>query len=59
MEEVLIRIPKEKYQFLIKTIDSHQGLLKKLGVNPLVKQSLVRDIQIVKSILNVNKYSMH
>lgn len=55
MDEITITIPREKYQFLIKTVESHRGLLEKLGVNPLVKQSLVKDVQIIRTILGVHR----
>lgn len=59
MEEMItIKLPKEKYQFLVKTINSHRGLIEKLGVNLLIKQSLIKDMQIVRSILEANRPSL-
>ena len=55
MDDVTIKIPREKYQFLVKTVESHRGFIEKVGLNALIKQSLVRDIQIIKSILGINK----
>ena len=51
---VQISIPEEKYQFLIKTVDSHRSFIGKLGLNDLVKQSLAKDVQIIRSILVSN-----
>lgn len=57
-ETITIKLPKEKYQFLMKTINSHRGLIEKLGVNLLIKQSLIKDMQILRSILGMNKPSL-
>lgn len=51
MNNIEIAITKDKYQFLVKTLDSHQGFLKKLGVGSLIKDSLVRDVHVIKSII--------
>ncbi len=50
-----LRIPIEKYNFLLKTVDSHVSFLHQIKLNPLLKQDLLKDLRIIRSILTTNK----
>lgn len=50
-----LSIPEEKHAYLIKTIDLLQNTIYKLGIHELLKDSMNKDICIIKSILKTNK----
>ena len=52
---VTIIIPQGKFEYLKSTLISHQGLIHKLGVSDIVKDSLIKDTQIIKTIIETNK----
>lgn len=51
----VLNMPDEKYKFLMKTLESFKGGIRMLGMNPLYKQSLMRDIHTMESILKGGK----
>lgn len=55
MENVHINLPAEKYKFLLKTLEAFKGGIRMLGVNSLYKQSLLKDIHTIESIIKTNK----
>ncbi len=57
--EINLSIPSEKFNFCIKTIDNHVSFLHKIKLNPLIKQDLLKDLRIIRSILITNKGEKH
>lgn len=52
MSDKTITISEEKFNYLNKTIESHQKLLHQVKMPDLIRQDLTRDVQIIKSIVN-------
>lgn len=54
-DQITLNIPLEKYRFMVKTLESFKASIRKLGLHPLFKQSLMRDIYALESILKTNQ----
>jgi hypothetical protein len=52
---VVFSITDEKYKYLMKTIDSFKGGIRILSMNQVYKQSLMKDIYAIESILKTAK----
>lgn len=52
---VVLEIPHEKFQFMNKKLDAFQDTIRMLKLNDAFKQSLNKDICIVKSILRTTQ----
>lgn len=52
---IIIQVPEEKYKFLIKTLKSFKSGIRLLKINSLYKQSLVKEIHIIESIIETNR----
>lgn len=50
-----VGIVPEKFRFLMKTLDNLKNGIRILGINPVYKQSLMRDINIIESIMKTGK----
>ena len=55
MKNVQLNIPTEKHKYLMKTLESFKAGLRVLGINQLYKQSLLKDVYTIESILKTNK----
>lgn len=51
---IIIEVKKESYDFLNKTLDSHINFIRKIGMNDLLKKSLLEDLYKIKSIVQSN-----
>jgi len=54
-EHIILRIPTEKYKFMLKTLESFKSGIRLLSINLLYKQSLIKEIHIIESILKTNR----
>jgi hypothetical protein len=51
---ITIVIPQGKFEYLKSTLSNHKGFIHKLGVPELVKDSLIKDAQIIETIITSN-----
>jgi hypothetical protein len=54
-EKIVLEIPKDKFSYLNSILTSHKEFLHKLGINKAIKDNLVRDVHIVKNIIETSK----
>jgi hypothetical protein len=52
---ITIIMPQGKFEYLKSTLSSHQSFIHKLGVPELIRDSLIKDTQIIKTIIETNK----
>ena len=52
---IVLSIPDEKFSFLLKTLDNHVSFLHRVKLHSLIKQDLLKDLRIIRSILTTNK----
>lgn len=50
-EKISLSIEKDEYAFLNVMLNSHQNFLHRLGLPDALKQSLIKDVHIIKTIL--------
>ncbi|MDD4980269.1 MAG: hypothetical protein PHC54_03210 [Candidatus Omnitrophica bacterium] len=50
-KKVKLEIDLHEYKFIVVTAKRHKDMLNKLGINELLKKDLVKDINIITSIL--------
>ena len=53
--KVTLVMPEGKYEFLKNVISGHKDFIHKLGVKPLVKDSLMKDAHIIGTIISSAK----
>lgn len=54
-DNITLIIPEEKYKFVLKTVNEQRDFMHKLGMNPLVKQEILRGLRIINNILTTTK----
>lgn len=54
-EVVVITIPKEKFNFLLKTVKEFKTRIYSWGFDKFMSKKLLTDLRIVESILNTTK----
>jgi len=54
MSEITIVITAEKHKFLLKTLDALKNGVRVLGINHLYRQSLMKDLFTIETILKAN-----
>ncbi len=54
-EVVTLKIPAEKFKFILKTVDEQKDFMFRLKMHPLVKQEAVRGLRIIDNILTSSK----
>jgi len=52
---ITFKIPEEKYKYLNIVLNNHKDFLHRLGVSDIIKTELVRDIHIIRSILETGR----
>lgn len=52
---ITITIPEGKFEFLKSTLNSHKDFIHRLGISEVLKDSLIRDTHIIKTIIDTGK----
>jgi len=52
---VTLNIPEGKYKYLKSTLEAHKNLLHLLSLVKPVKQTLIEDVQIIRTIINTGE----
>lgn len=55
VKEIVLVIPEEKFNFLMKTISALTTNIYKWGFDKFFSKKLLTDLRIVKSIIETNK----
>jgi len=55
IENVVLTIPPEKYKFMVKTLESFKSGIRLLNLNALYKQSLIKELHTIESIIKTNR----
>lgn len=54
-EMIILSIPKEKFNFLLKTIKSFMDSIYSWHLDRFISKKLITDLRIMRSILETNK----
>ncbi len=52
---ITFQIPGDKYKYLQTVLNNHKDFLHRLGVSDVIKNELVRDMHIIRSILETGR----